>query len=72
MINRNVIVLKDPAGDLEAGRTFYEKVAAGLGNYFQDSLIADMESLEFFAGIHVKKYDLFRMLARRFPFAIYY
>ena len=47
MINRNVIVLKDPAGDLEAGRTFYEKVAAGLGNYFQDSLIADMESFYF-------------------------
>ncbi len=51
MKNRNVIVLKDAADDLEAGRAFYEKVAAGLSNYFQDSLIADMEFLEFFAGI---------------------
>ncbi len=47
MINRNVIVLKEAAGDLETGRAFYEKVAAGLGNYFQDSLIADMESFYF-------------------------
>jgi len=35
-------------------------------------LIADIESLSIFAGVHAKKYALYRMLAKRFPYVIYY
>jgi hypothetical protein len=44
----------------------------GDGNYFWDSLVADIESLIIYAGIHNKRYCLHRMLAKRFPYAIYY
>ena len=72
MIIKDVVVLREAADDLEAGRVFYDQREAGVGDYFWDSLIADVESLSIFAGIHVKKYALYRMLAKRFPYAVYY
>ncbi len=39
---------------------------------FMSSLLTDIESLTFFAGIHKKQYGVYRMLAKRFPYAIYY
>ena len=59
--------------DLRAGYSFYENQAEGLGEYFLDSLSADIDSLILFAGIHpvfFSKY--YRLLSNRFPFAIYY
>lgn len=32
----------------------------------------DLESLKIYAGIHHRTHGLYRMLARRFPYAIYY
>jgi hypothetical protein len=43
-----------------------------LGDYFLDALFADIDSLVLFAGIHVTVWGFHRMLARRFPYAIYY
>jgi len=59
--------------DLIDGYWFYEKQKAGLGAYFLDTLFSDIESLKIYAGIHsihFKKY--YRLLSKRFPFAIYY
>jgi len=59
--------------DLVDGFNFYENQIGKLGSYFLDSLYADIESLIITAGVHevhFKKY--FRMLSKRFPFAIYY
>lgn len=67
-----VLVLEEAVNDLLAGKDFYERQKAGLGNYFFDSLISDIESLEISAGIHSRHFDFYRMLSRRFPFAIYY
>lgn len=59
--------------DLRLGFEFYESQARGLGRYFLDSLIAEIDALAFFAGMHPKPLaGLHRSLARRFPFAIYY
>jgi hypothetical protein len=69
---REVIALKQVAEDLEEGRLFYDRKGAGIGSYFFDSLISDIESLMLYAGIHSKQYALYRMLSKRFPFAIYY
>lgn len=44
----------------------------GLGDYFLDSLQGDIRSLTIYAGIHSTADGFHRMLARRFPFAIYY
>ena len=59
--------------DLLDGFHFYERQQQQLGNYFLDSLFADIDALVFFAGIHPKPYqNLHRSHGSRFPFSIYY
>ncbi len=58
--------------DLVEGHRFYERQSAGLGDYFLDSVLADLESLQLYAGIHVLHFGYHRLLTKRFPFAIYY
>ena len=67
-----VQLLDEAEADLIGGFHFYEKQGQGLGDYFLDSLSADVESLLLYAGIHEKHFGYYRMLAHRFPFAIYY
>ncbi len=69
---RKVIALKEVAVDLEEGRLFYDEKEQGVGDYFFDSLISDLESLKLYAGIHSKRFGFHRMFSKRFPFAIYY
>ena len=72
MKTREVIVLNEVVEDLKEGQIFYNRKESGIGDYFFDSLISDLESLRLYAGIHNKRFGLHRMLSRRFPFAIYY
>lgn len=58
--------------DLLSGFRFYERRSRGVGWYFLDSLSAEIESLHLYAGIHRKYLAFFRMLSRRFPYAVYY
>jgi hypothetical protein len=67
-----IVILRSAIEDLWRGREFYEQQGEGLGDYFDESLAADIESLRLYAGIHSKAYGYHRMLAERFPFAIYY
>jgi hypothetical protein len=67
-----VVILEDAVKDLESGAQFYESCATGVGDYFLDSLLSDLNSLVLFAGIHPVYFQFHRMLSRRFPFAIYY
>ena len=69
---KDVVALKEILSDLNDGKGFYDQREAGIGDYFWDSLIADIESLRIYAGIHNRRYGLHRMFARRFPYAIYY
>ena len=57
--------------DLADGFDFYERQEAGLGGYFLNSLLADVDSLKLYGGIHRKVFGFHRSLAKRFPFAIY-
>lgn len=72
MIVKDVIILKEVADDLNDGKAFYDQREPRVGDYFWDSLLADIESLVLYAGIHRKEHDFYRMLAKRFPYAIYY
>jgi hypothetical protein len=67
-----VVVLEDAAEDIESGRRFYESCEAGVGDYFVESILSDLESLVLYAGIHPTYFGFFRMLSDRFPFGIYY
>lgn len=66
-------ILDEATDDLVEGFRFYERQASGLGEYFLDSLSAEIDSLQIYAGIH-EQYEsrYYRMLASKFPFAIYY
>ncbi|PWQ92366.1 hypothetical protein DKW60_21610 [Leucothrix pacifica] len=57
---------------MEDGRHFYEQQEKGIGDYFWDSLISDIESLKLYAGVHQRYSGLYRMPSKRFPYAIYY
>lgn len=72
MIARQLLVLEEASSDLQQGKQFYEANQLGIGAYFFDSMLADIESLSLYAGIHEKHLGLYRMLAKRFPYAIYY
>jgi len=65
-------LLADAEADLLRGFRFYESREPGVGDYFLDSLFADIDSLYLYAGVHEKHLGFHRMLARRFPYAIYY
>lgn len=67
-----VEVLHEAELDLLDGYRFYQNQSDGLGDYFLDSLLADLESLRIYAGVHSQRFGYHRMLSKRFPFAIYY
>jgi hypothetical protein len=67
-----VRILSSALKDLATGRGFYDDQGEGLGSYFFDSLFSDIDSLTLYGGIHRKVHGQYRMLARRFPYAIYY
>ncbi len=66
-----VTILRAAQRDLDNGWFFYEKQEIGLGDYFLNSLIADIRSLkvvnshQYFHGYH-------RRVATKFPFSILY
>ncbi len=68
----NIKILDEAQQDLEEAGKFYENQKKGLGSYFLASLIADIESLVLYAGVHVKIDGYFRLLSKTFPYAIYY
>ena len=68
----NIIALEEVLVDLKIAENFYEKQNKGLGTYFKDTIISDIESLWLYAGIHNKFFGLYRLLSKRFPYGIYY
>ena len=65
-------LLESAKEDLRDGWLFYERSSIGLGDYFLDCIQVDVRSLTTYAGIHERAEGFHRMLAKRFPFAIYY
>lgn len=49
-----VRIARSAEADLLEGYVFYEKQQSGVGDYFLDSLYADIDSLALYAGIHPK------------------
>ncbi len=67
-----VKVLPTALEDLDRGRRFYARQSRSVGDYFLDSLFSDIDSLELYAGIHMMVFEFHRLLAKRFPYAVYY
>jgi len=58
--------------DIVNGFHFYEQRETGLGTYFRDSLLADVDALHRTAGVHARAWGYHRSFSQTFPFAIYY
>ncbi len=69
---KHIQIFSEAEADLEDGRLFYETQEQGVGEYFWDSLLSDIESLIIYAGVHSKEYGYYRMPSKRFPYSIYY
>ena len=55
------------------GHRFYESQSEGIGDYFLDSLMADIDSLHIYGGVHALFFDKYhRLQAKRFPYSVYY
>lgn len=69
---KDVYLMEEAVEDLYGGSAFYDLQEAGVGDYFWDCMIADIESLVIYAGIHRRESGFYKMFAKRFPYAIYY
>jgi hypothetical protein len=58
----NVVILDDAAEDLESGARFYESCAIGVGDYFLDSILSDLDSLVLFAGVYPIHFQFHRIV----------
>ena len=66
-------ILASARRDLIEGFRFYHKHGEGVGAYFLDSLFSEIDSLILNAGAHPVFFERYhRLVARRFPFAVYY
>jgi hypothetical protein len=67
-----VTILPSAREDLANGAEFYESQLEGLGRHFLEALFAEIDNLKTYAGIHPIVFGYYRLLSRRFPYAIYY
>lgn len=65
-------ILQAAMEDLDRGRNFYDRLGDGLGTYFLDSLFSEIDSLVLYRGLHPRLFGYHRLLAKRFPYAVYY
>ena len=65
-------ILDDAENDIKKGMNFYESQSSGLGSFFLNAILSDIDSLHIFGGIHIKIKGYYRILSKRFPYAIYY
>jgi len=70
--SKNISILTDAVTDLKQGKDFYESQQPGIGSYFWDCLLSDIESLVVYSGIHKKEGGYYKMPSKRFPYSIYY
>ena len=69
----NIKILSSARQDLLDGYYFYEAQSHGMGDYFLDSLYSDIDSLMITHGVHQRFFNrYYRLLSKRFPFAVYY
>ena len=71
-MKKHIVVLSQAASDIERGIDFYNRMEKGVGDYFRDSIVADIRRLGIYFGQHRVHLGYFRALSSRFPYAIYY
>jgi len=59
---KDVVILNEVADDFNDGRNFYDQKERGVGEYFWDSLIADIEPLPSDSPMPFIKKSMMRLL----------
>ena len=67
-----IYLTKSAYDDIRNAQRFYELQKPGLGEYFQDSIFTEIDSLLIYAGTHPIHCGHYRMLTGKFPYSIYY
>ena len=62
--------LPEAQDDLIAGFRFYEHQTPGLGSYFRESILGDIDALAVHGGVHGKVFGYHRSLTNCSPKAI--
>ena len=57
-------ILPEARDDLIAGFRFYECHASGLGKYFRESILKDVDALASHGGVHAKVFGYHRSLTK--------
>ena len=60
-------ILPEARDDLIAGFRFYEHEAPGLGSYFRESIVGDIDALASMGGVHGKVFGYHRSRVNAFP-----
>ena len=64
---------EEAVADLDQAAAFYEKQEEGMGAYFEDRLLEDLEQLRLFRPLLARKFPAVqRTISARFPYAIYF
>ena len=71
-MKKHIVVLSQAASDIERGIDFYNRMEKCVGDYFRDSIVADIRRLGIYFGQHRVHLGYLRALSSRFPYAIYY
>lgn len=67
-----VKLLASATDDLFDGYRFYERQTPGLGTHYFKTLFSEIDLLETHAGIHPTHFGYYRLLSKRFPYAVFY
>ena len=65
-------ILSTAEDDLVDGYHFYENQEVGVGDYFLNTMFAEIDSHRLYAGTHRIFWGRYRMLSKTFPFGIFY
>jgi len=68
----NIRILPAAQSDIIEGFGFYEESEPGLGSYFIESILHDIDALTHTARIHPRRFGKFRKIATKFPYSIFY
>ena len=71
-MNFQVKITEYAKNDLKIAYEFYDFQKTGLGKYFLDIILSEIELLEVYGCLHQKIFGYHRMISKKFPFGIYY
>lgn len=69
----NVRIVEIAMQHIIDGAWFYDEQEFGVGQYFINCIFSDIDRLSVIGGVHeIQPEGFYRMISRRFPYAIYY